>query len=87
MAGAVVRQTIDVRFHLITRLRTVLTPLSFYSIAREDWNVPLPTVEEVPAGSTREDQLSMHSFVAMCRLTDIVECVCIPAPASVSRIE
>lgn len=53
-------------------------PLTFptaRSIAREDWNVPLPTVEELPPGSSRVQQLSMHSFVAMCRLTEIVECV------------
>ncbi|CDR36396.1 RHTO0S02e01596g1_1 [Rhodotorula toruloides] len=43
--------------------------------AREDWNVPLPTVEELPPGSSRVQQLSMHSFVAMCRLTEIVDTI------------
>ncbi|KAJ8296230.1 hypothetical protein OF846_000631 [Rhodotorula toruloides] len=53
-------------------------PLTFptaRSIAREDWNVPLPTVEELPPGSSRVQQLSMHSFVAMCRLTEIVDTI------------
>ncbi|BGP22485.1 hypothetical protein JCM10295v2_001364 [Rhodotorula toruloides] len=44
-------------------------------ITREDWNVPLPTVEELLPAATREQQLSMHSFVAMCRLTEIVDSI------------
>lgn len=44
-------------------------------IARESHNVPIPTVEEGDweGAPSRDERLSMLSFVAGCHLTEIVE--------------